>query len=172
MYVASLCFKCFRFFSRMFANISSGCLSRYLRCTYCNGLHTHVSSFSSVFRRMLQIFDMDVSKAYLAGCTCCNGLHTCFICLHTYVANISSKCFESRSSVLHIVIAPVARDHLRFVHKLPDQCRGPVMVSSSTGAWPPGMMQSRGWCAQVREVEGARASEQEARRGMGSRMQV
>jgi hypothetical protein len=103
---------------------------------------------------------------------CCNGLHACFICLQTYVANISSKCFENRSNVSHVVIAPVAKDHLRFVHELPDQRRGPIMVSSNTGARPPGTTQSRGWCAQVREVEGARASEQEARRGVGSRMQV
>jgi hypothetical protein len=32
----------------------------------------------------------------------------CFICLQTYIANVSFECFKSRSSVAHVAMASVA----------------------------------------------------------------
>ena len=63
---------------------------------------------------MLQMFYLDV--AYVLQRFSCVLLflqefqtHVSNVsCLHTYVANVSSGCFKSRSGVTHVAMAPVA----------------------------------------------------------------
>jgi hypothetical protein len=76
----------------------------------------HVSSLCfRCFIRMLLIFYLDISKVDLSV-ACCKWLYThvsitcfeCFICLQTYVANVSSACFKNRSDVAHAAMTSVA----------------------------------------------------------------
>jgi len=59
-------FLVFQLFQTYITNISSRCFkNRSWCCTCCKWLYTHVSSVLSVFRRMLQVFNLDVSKVDL-----------------------------------------------------------------------------------------------------------
>jgi hypothetical protein len=52
----------------------------------------------------------------------------CFIYLEMYGANVLFRCFENRSSVAHVAMAPVVGHHLPLVCELPDQCHGPIVA--------------------------------------------
>jgi hypothetical protein len=78
---------------------------------------------ASMFIWMLHMFHMYVAIV-LAGCciffamtfhvfsavfaSVSNVCFKCFICLQTFIANISSGCFKSRSCVAHVAMASVA----------------------------------------------------------------
>jgi hypothetical protein len=66
--------------------------------------HTYVASVLSrrciYFAMSFQVF----SGVFVSVSDAC---FKCFICLQTYVANVSSRCFESRSGVAHVAMAPV-----------------------------------------------------------------
>jgi hypothetical protein len=73
-------------------------------------LYTHVSSACfkvfTCFRLKLQVFHLDAVKldldvAYIV-------MTKCFICFLTYVANIFSECFKSRSERTHVSSAATA----------------------------------------------------------------
>ena len=54
---------------------------------------------------MLQMFHLDVLKVDLGVAHVAMAIHACFkyfICFHTYVANVLSGCFKSRSSVARV----------------------------------------------------------------------
>jgi hypothetical protein len=68
------------------------------------------------FTHILLVFYLDV---YICFCNrfpivfqvflnVSNTCFKCFICIYTYVANVSSQCFKSGSGVAHITMAPVA----------------------------------------------------------------
>jgi hypothetical protein len=67
------------------------------------------------FTHMLQVFYLDVAYVFAMVFQVFSGIFTSvadtcfkgFICLHTYVANISSECFKSRSGVAHVAMMPV-----------------------------------------------------------------
>jgi hypothetical protein len=40
--------------------------------------------------------------------TILNAWFKCFICLHTYLVNVSSRCFKSTLGVAHVAMAPMA----------------------------------------------------------------
>jgi hypothetical protein len=58
--------------------------------------HTYVANVLSGYLRIccngFQVFHASVSDACFK----------CFICLQTYVANVSSECFKSRSAIAHV----------------------------------------------------------------------
>jgi hypothetical protein len=97
MYVASVCFKCFIYF---FRRTLQACLFGCCICfthrlqVFIYILHMFCSSFSSVF----WIFFSSVLDACFKY----------FICLHTYVVNVLYECFNSKSGVAHVAMAPVA----------------------------------------------------------------
>jgi hypothetical protein len=57
---------------------------------------------------MLQVFYLDVAYVLQWFSSVSDVYFKCFIFLRTYVANVSSECFESRSGVAHVAMAPVA----------------------------------------------------------------
>jgi hypothetical protein len=80
------------------------------------------------FRLMLQVFHLDVAKVDLdvakSGSRCCKSGSGCCMCCYgytrifvahvssvhlfqTYVTNVSSGCFKSRSDVAQVAMAPV-----------------------------------------------------------------
>jgi hypothetical protein len=59
-------------------------------------LHMFSNGFSSVF----QMFSASVSDLCFK----------CFICLQTYIVNVLSQCFKSRSGVAHVAMALVASE--------------------------------------------------------------
>jgi hypothetical protein len=61
-HVASLCFKRFRCFRRLFQMFRLDVLKVDLVLHMLQWLYLHVSSISSIFRRMLQMFHLHVSK--------------------------------------------------------------------------------------------------------------
>ena len=69
-------FKCFKLLQTCVSSVSSGC------CIYFAMVHTCFSGILDIyckcfscFRRMLQVFYLDVAKVYIWCCTCCNGTH-------------------------------------------------------------------------------------------------
>ena len=60
----------------------------------------------------------------------------CFICLRTYVANVSSKCFKSRSGVVYVAMVPVVgrQRHVIGLYVLPRATR--LTLSSPLSPFP------------------------------------
>jgi hypothetical protein len=57
---------------------------------------------------MLHMFCNDFSSVFRCFYKCFRCMFQMFFCLYTYVANVLSGCFKSRSGVARIVMAPVA----------------------------------------------------------------
>jgi hypothetical protein len=70
--------------------------------------HTYVASvlsgccicFPMAFQVFFQMFSASVSDLCFK----------CFICLQTYIVNVLSQCFKSRSGVAHVAMALVASE--------------------------------------------------------------
>jgi hypothetical protein len=141
MHVASVCFKCFKCFKGILQVCSYGyCKSRSGCCIRCNGytrmLQVSIPNVSSVFRRMLQVFFLDVAyvshicckrfiwmlhvflqwplSVFMYFCKCFRRMLYVFQLFHTYVAiaSVLSECCKSRSDVAHVAIGPTCRSHL------------------------------------------------------------
>jgi hypothetical protein len=67
--VSYVCCKCFIWMLYMFV-MSFKCFKVFCKC-----LQTYVAIVSAVFRRMLQVFHMGVSKVDIVLHICCNGTH-------------------------------------------------------------------------------------------------
>jgi hypothetical protein len=72
-------------------------------------LHMFHIYVASVFMWMLHMFCNDFSSIFRCFCKYFRCMFQIFFfCLYTYVANVSSGCFKSRSGIARIVMAPVA----------------------------------------------------------------
>jgi hypothetical protein len=98
MYVSNVSYRC--------------CKSRSRRCICCNGCTHILQVFLSIcficFTHMLKVFYLDI--AYVCNgfqvflCVFSSVLDVCFkyfICLLLYVASVVSRCFKSRSGIVH-----------------------------------------------------------------------
>jgi hypothetical protein len=90
------------------ANISSQCFF----CFFRRMLQVCLFGCCIYFTHMLQMFYLDayVGVAMVFKCfrKCFNAYFKCFICLRTYVANISFGCYKNRLGVPHVAVELVA----------------------------------------------------------------
>jgi hypothetical protein len=77
------------------------------RCCICftHMLQVFLSECCICFAVAFQVF-LGVLASVLDTC------FSCFICLQTHVANVSSECFKSRSSVIHVGMWLTCHSHL------------------------------------------------------------
>jgi hypothetical protein len=93
-YVASVCSKCFLLFKYMLQvclSVCCICFTHTLQVFYLDVAYVFQWSFKC-FQVFWQVFQTYVSSVS-------NTCFKCFICLHTYVANVLSGCFKNRSGV-------------------------------------------------------------------------
>jgi hypothetical protein len=88
MYVASVCSKCFIYFS------DSCCKCVYLDVSYVS----HICC--KCFIWMLNMLCNGYSSVSGFFCSVSDACFKCFMCLQTYVANVSSGCFKSKLGVV------------------------------------------------------------------------
>jgi hypothetical protein len=140
-YVLSVCSDCFICFRRIFVSVSCGYYkSRSRCCIYMYGCKHMLLSVSCYFKRMFQVFHLDI--AYIL-----QWLYTCFSC----VSNVCCKCFGCFGRLLQVFHLDVAKLDL-VLHML--QWDPPAVVHAR-GMW-------RGMVAGVRAIpvcvcSGARA---------------
>ena len=118
---------------------------------------------------MLQKVDLSVAHVAMVTHVCFKRIFKCSIYLQTYVASVSSDYFKSRSGVY------TCCNGAGGSFSLPQTPRpGPTALSWSPTAPAPDLLgqRSRGDGGAGAGSGGARASKQEARRGVGSHMRV
>ena len=106
MHFASICFKCFQGFIRMFASVSS-------ECCIC------LQWFLNVFETFSQVFQMLLLSVSFV-----------FFCMFVTVA---SKCFKSRSVVAHVMHMEIVLWHVQCSGQ---RGRRPEQRGPTTGVLP------------------------------------
>jgi hypothetical protein len=94
MYVANICSQCFICFSAFVASVF------YLNIAYV--LHICCECFIWMLRMFYNSFQVFLGVFASVSDACFKY----FICFQTYVTNVSSECFKSRSVVPHVAMAP------------------------------------------------------------------